>query len=302
MPSVPPTTVDALARQGSEFLGGRPAGASAGTGPGGCGRCPSPSCSPRSPWPWAPSPSTTAARRAGTAPTSSCTPATPTAGRLHVLRAGLRRRSLLRRREPRPAAADGVPVLARRAGGAARGDRRRPAQLLRRRRGAAPARRLALVVSLHAVTGRRAAGTPSCSPRARPRAHLAAVLRPRGRRPGHRRLACWGRRRPVAAGVLLGLALAARLYPVLLLVALVLLAVRTGAGARRRRRRDGGRRVARGEPARRADRLDRVGRPAAVLPGPAGGLRLAVAAAPARPAVRRGEGRLGVCPAGPSSS
>jgi uncharacterized membrane protein len=41
-------------------------------------------------------------------------------------------------------------------------------------------------------------------------------------------LACWGRRRPVAAGVLLGLALAARAYPLLLLVALVLLAVRTG--------------------------------------------------------------------------
>ncbi|MEZ0493818.1 glycosyltransferase 87 family protein [Kineococcus sp. TBRC 1896] len=41
-------------------------------------------------------------------------------------------------------------------------------------------------------------------------------------------LACWARRRPVAAGVLLGLALAARAYPVLLLVALVLLAVRTG--------------------------------------------------------------------------
>lgn len=41
-------------------------------------------------------------------------------------------------------------------------------------------------------------------------------------------LACWARRRPVAAGILLGLAVAARTYPVLLLLALVLLAVRTG--------------------------------------------------------------------------
>ncbi|MEZ0164783.1 glycosyltransferase 87 family protein [Kineococcus sp. LSe6-4] len=41
-------------------------------------------------------------------------------------------------------------------------------------------------------------------------------------------LACWGRRHPVAAGVLLGLALAARPYPLLLLVALAVLAVRTG--------------------------------------------------------------------------
>ncbi|WP_432541499.1 glycosyltransferase 87 family protein [Kineococcus sp. SYSU DK002] len=41
-------------------------------------------------------------------------------------------------------------------------------------------------------------------------------------------LACWARRRPVAAGVLLGLAVAARTYPVLLLVAIVLLAVRSG--------------------------------------------------------------------------
>nr|WP_281373100.1 glycosyltransferase 87 family protein [Kineococcus aurantiacus] len=41
-------------------------------------------------------------------------------------------------------------------------------------------------------------------------------------------LACWARRRPVAAGVLLGLAVSARTYPVLLLVAIALLAVRTG--------------------------------------------------------------------------
>ena len=41
-------------------------------------------------------------------------------------------------------------------------------------------------------------------------------------------LACWARRRPVAAGLLLGLAVAARTYPVLILLALVLLAVRTG--------------------------------------------------------------------------
>nr|WP_276611059.1 glycosyltransferase 87 family protein [Kineococcus siccus] len=41
-------------------------------------------------------------------------------------------------------------------------------------------------------------------------------------------LACWARRRPVAAGVLLGLAVAARTYPVLLLLALVLLGLRAG--------------------------------------------------------------------------
>ncbi|WP_167582193.1 glycosyltransferase 87 family protein [Kineococcus rubinsiae] len=41
-------------------------------------------------------------------------------------------------------------------------------------------------------------------------------------------LACWARRRPVAAGVLLGLAVAARTYPVLLLLALLLLALRAG--------------------------------------------------------------------------
>ncbi|ABS05803.1 glycosyltransferase 87 family protein [Kineococcus radiotolerans] len=40
--------------------------------------------------------------------------------------------------------------------------------------------------------------------------------------------ACWARRRPVAAGVLLGLAVAARTYPVLVLLAIALLAVRTG--------------------------------------------------------------------------
>ncbi|PRY10813.1 glycosyltransferase 87 family protein [Kineococcus rhizosphaerae] len=41
-------------------------------------------------------------------------------------------------------------------------------------------------------------------------------------------LALWARHRPVAAGVLLGLAVAARTYPVLLLVAIALLALRTG--------------------------------------------------------------------------
>ncbi len=41
-------------------------------------------------------------------------------------------------------------------------------------------------------------------------------------------LALWARRRPVAAGLLLGLAVAARTYPVLLLVALALLALRAG--------------------------------------------------------------------------
>ncbi|WP_432571763.1 glycosyltransferase 87 family protein [Kineococcus sp. SYSU DK005] len=41
-------------------------------------------------------------------------------------------------------------------------------------------------------------------------------------------LALWARRRPVGAGVLLGLAVAARTYPVLLLVALALLALRAG--------------------------------------------------------------------------
>ena len=41
-------------------------------------------------------------------------------------------------------------------------------------------------------------------------------------------LAAWARRRPVAAGVLLGLAVTARTYPVLLLLALALLALRTG--------------------------------------------------------------------------
>ena len=40
--------------------------------------------------------------------------------------------------------------------------------------------------------------------------------------------AAWARRRPVAAGLLLGLAVAARTYPALLLLAIVLLAVRTG--------------------------------------------------------------------------
>lgn len=45
----------------------------------------------------------------------------------------------------------------------------------------------------------------------------------------------WARRRPVLAGVLLGLAVTARTYPLLLLVALVLLGVRTGRfGAVRR--------------------------------------------------------------------
>ena len=38
----------------------------------------------------------------------------------------------------------------------------------------------------------------------------------------------WGRRRPVAAGVLLGLAVSARTYPLLVLLALVVLGVRTG--------------------------------------------------------------------------
>lgn len=88
---------------------------------------------------------------------------------------------------------------------------------------------LALVVSLHAVTGRRRgwdtvllAASPVLVLTSLLSFDLAAVaLATAG-------LACWGRRRPVAAGVLLGLALAARLYPVLLLVALVLLAVRTG--------------------------------------------------------------------------
>ncbi|PPK98212.1 putative membrane protein [Kineococcus xinjiangensis] len=41
-------------------------------------------------------------------------------------------------------------------------------------------------------------------------------------------LAAWARRRPVAAGVLLGLAVCARTYPVVIVVALALLAVRTG--------------------------------------------------------------------------
>ncbi|WP_432565144.1 glycosyltransferase 87 family protein [Kineococcus sp. SYSU DK003] len=41
-------------------------------------------------------------------------------------------------------------------------------------------------------------------------------------------LACWAHRRPVAAGILLGLAVAARTYPVLLLLAIGLLALRTG--------------------------------------------------------------------------
>ncbi|SDP52898.1 Uncharacterized membrane protein [Pedococcus dokdonensis] len=45
----------------------------------------------------------------------------------------------------------------------------------------------------------------------------------------------WSRRRPVAAGVLLGLGVAARTYPVLILLALVLLGLRTGRlGAVRR--------------------------------------------------------------------
>lgn len=38
----------------------------------------------------------------------------------------------------------------------------------------------------------------------------------------------WARRRPVAAGVLLGLAIGARSYPVLIVIAIVLLALRTG--------------------------------------------------------------------------
>ena len=41
-------------------------------------------------------------------------------------------------------------------------------------------------------------------------------------------MACWARRRPVPAGILLGLAVATRTYPVLILLAIVLLAVRTG--------------------------------------------------------------------------
>lgn len=41
-------------------------------------------------------------------------------------------------------------------------------------------------------------------------------------------LALWARRRPVGAGLLLGLAVAARTWPALILLALVLLAVRTG--------------------------------------------------------------------------
>jgi hypothetical protein len=41
-------------------------------------------------------------------------------------------------------------------------------------------------------------------------------------------LACWARRRPVAAGILIGLAVSARTYPVLILLAIGLLALRTG--------------------------------------------------------------------------
>ncbi len=41
-------------------------------------------------------------------------------------------------------------------------------------------------------------------------------------------LLAWSRRRPVLAGVLIGLGVAAKLYPLLLLIPLALLAVRTG--------------------------------------------------------------------------
>ena len=66
----------------------------------------------------------------------------------------------------------------------------------------------------------------------------------------------WARRRPVQAGVLLGLAVTARTYPVLLLLALVLLGVRTGAvpgraqraGRRSRHRGRGAVALPRGQP------------------------------------------------------
>ena len=85
-----------------------------------------------------------------------------------------------------------------------------------------------------------AAGRPG--PRVRPHRH--DQLGPAGRRPDRRRRCCmWSRSRPLAAGVLIGLATAAKLYPVLLLGPLLVLCwragpvarVRHGAGAARRR-------------------------------------------------------------------
>ena len=63
-------------------------------------------------------------------------------------------------------------------------------------------------------------------------------------------LLAWARRRPVLAGMLIGLGVAAKLYPALLLLPLVVLAIRTDRMPRRRADGGGrGRRLVRGESA-----------------------------------------------------
>ena len=80
----------------------------------------------------------------------------------------------------------------------------------------------------------------------------------------------WSRSRPLAAGVLLGLATAAKLYPVLLLLALFLLCLRAGqaAGLRGHSGRRRGR-LAGGQPAGDAGCARRAGRSSTPSAAPA---------------------------------